>query len=293
MGEKQNMHLLTIEAYAMPSSSFVKNDSHCFVCTQDKQTSWKNGGRGWNDSGERIKVAENQAYKEWLMEFCPPNNLNKCGIKFLKNGVCHTYANRELLIGEQNVSAREAAKDYVCIFLFGKYGLGLNQLKQLLRDSYNKVMQSYKDPYNALDKVLARVDDYLQEELVAWYMVGMEYMKIPIDRILEKSPTAGKAEATRRLQNFINERENLYQTYQKGEISDLKEALKNLIKQHCKDYLDMLRSIGYITSDENKIYYENMDNFISKLGRAVQLQRVYMESHAYLSLTAALELVDE
>lgn len=38
--------------------------------------------------------------------------------KFLSNGVCHTYANRELLLGENEASAEKAAKDYVCVLFW-------------------------------------------------------------------------------------------------------------------------------------------------------------------------------
>ncbi len=271
MGGQSNgtMSLITVEAYAMPSSTYVKNDSHCFVITEDKKICWKNHGGGWSDGRPKTKAAVNRAYKEWMWEFVPPTDIDRCGIRFSENGVCHTFANRELLIGEYAADASKAAKDYVCVFFFGKYGMGLKKLKQLLTDSYNRTVSSYHDPYNALNKVLARVDNTVDDELRAWRLVGIEYAHIPIDEILAKNPRGGLAVARSRLTHLIEKREKIYQDFvdsgRAGGNRKLYQDVRNLIEGDADDYLAMLASIRYITRSERQIYAENINKFLNSM----------------------------
>lgn len=270
---KENMSLVTLEAYAMPSSSYVANDSHCFVITEDKATCWYNRGGGWSDGRSKTKVAQTRAYREWLWDFVPPTKVDNCGISFGVNGVCHTYANRELLVGENNVDVSQAPKDYVCVFFFGKYGLGLKQLKQLLTDSYSRVAGSYSDPYGALDKVLARVDNTIDDELRAWRQTGIEYAQIPIDQILAKNPEGGLGVARSRMRSFISKREELYQEYLKGGVGDLRGSVKSLIQTESDDYLNMLANIHYITEEERRTYSDNIRKFLAKVGAVLLAQQ--------------------
>lgn len=268
---KDNMSLMKVEAYAMDGGGYgIEGSDHCFVVTADKKISWRNNGGGWEDSRKKTKVAQNRAYKEWMMEFIPPNNISKCGITFGQNGLCQTYANRELLIGEDKADARKSGKNYVCVFFFGKYGLGLKQLKQLLKESYSKVTAQYNDPYNALNKVLAKADDYVDDEMAAWRQVGIEYGHIPIDRILAKDISGGLALARSRMQNFINEREKLYE--QCGGERGFRTKLKDLIQRHCDDYLWMLAGISYITEGERDTYSRNISQFLNRFNAAVAMQ---------------------
>lgn len=265
---KGSMKLINVEAYAVPSSYLVSGDSHCFVVTEDKVTSWTNHGRGWSGEGE-TKVAVNRAYKEWLWEFVPPSNVDKCGIDFLENGVCQTFANRELLIGEDAADVSKAAKNYVCVVFFGKYGMGLKQLKQLLTDSYNKIMISCSDPYNALNKVLARVDDTVDDELRAWRQVGIEYCHIPIDEIMAKSPHGGLVTARGRMTRIIEKREKIYQdfidSHKEGGDKKLYKDIWSLIQSEVDDYLNMLADIGYITQSEKRVYSHYVDVFLESM----------------------------
>ena len=105
---------------------------------QKIKTCWNNGGRGGDTAPVKTKVVQTRAYKEWLFDFVPNDKIYKCGISFYVNGVCHTYANRKLLLGEGNVDVRDAPKDYVCVVFFGKYGFGLNQLKRFSQITWCK-----------------------------------------------------------------------------------------------------------------------------------------------------------
>lgn len=271
MGSKSDMKLVKIEAYSLNSEYRIPDSSHCFVISEDRKSCWKNHGGGWNDSREKTKVAENQAYWEWLNTFVPTGELDKCGIRFGVNGLCHTYAARELLVGRNETDVSKAPKNYVCVFFFGKYGMGLDELKDLLKTSYNNTMASYNDPYNALDEVLNRVDNTIDFELRAWRQVALDYVNIPVDDIMAKNPTGGMAVARSRMRNFINKRESVYQ--QNKSSNGLKKLICDLIQTESDDYLNMLTRIAYISEKEREEYSGNIRNFLSGFANYVQAHR--------------------
>lgn len=269
MGSKSDMKLVKIEAYSLDSEYKIPGSSHCFVISDDRKSCWTNYGGGWEDKRKRTKVAENQAYWEWLNTFVPTGSLDKCGIHFGVNGLCHTYAARELLIGRDETDVSKAPKNYVCVFFFGKYGMGLDELKYLLKTSYKNTMASYNDPYNALDEVLKRVDGTIDFELSAWRQVALDYVNIPVDDIMAKDPAGGMAVARSRMRSFINKRENMYQQNKSG----LDKLICDLIQTESDDYLNMLTQIAYISEKDRKEYSENIREFLSGFINYVQAQR--------------------
>lgn len=276
MGSKRRMSLKHIEAYSLNSEYRIAGSSHCFVITDDRKTCWENKGGGWYSKREKTKVAENDAYWEWLLKFVPPNDIDKCGITFGVNGLCHTYATRELLIGKNNVNVSNAPKNYVCVFFFGKYGMGLSELKQILTDSYQDTMVSCEDPYNALNNVLARVDDTVDFELAAWRKVAIEYAHVPVDKILAKNYSGGMAVARSRMRDFINKREDVY--HREAE-RNIQVAIRDLIQAESDDYLSFLTRIGYITEDECANYSNNLRNFLKSVINYINAQReAYLQS---------------
>lgn len=271
MGSKSDMKLVKIEAYSLNSEYRIPDSSHCFVISEDRKSCWKNHGGGWNDPREKTKVAENQAYWEWLNTFVPTGELDKCGIRFGVNGLCHTYAARELLVGRNETDVSKAPKNYVCVFFFGKYGMGLDELKDLLKTSYHNTMASYNDPYNALDEVLNRVDNTIDFELRAWRQVALDYVNIPVDDIMAKNPTGGMAVARSRMRSFINKRESVYQ--QNKSSNGLEKLICDLIQTESDDYLNMLTRIAYISEKEREEYSGNIRNFLSGFANYVQAHR--------------------
>lgn len=271
MGSKSDMKLVKIEAYSLNSEYRIPGSSHCFVISEDRKSCWQNYGGGWNDPREKTKVAENQAYWEWLNTFVPTGALDKCGIRFGVNGLCHTYAARELLVGRNETDVSKAPKNYVCVFFFGKYGMGLEDLKDLLKTSYNNTMASYNDPYNALDEVLNRVDNTIDFELRAWRQVALDYVNIPVDDIMAKDPTGGMAVARSRMRSFIDKRESVYQ--QNKSSNGLEKLICDLIQTESDDYLNMLTQIAYISEKEREEYSGNIRNFLSGFANYVQAHR--------------------
>ncbi len=278
MVSKGKMSMKRIEAYSIDSEYRIPGSSHCMVVTDDKKICWENKGRGWDVPDRKTRVAENDSYWEWLLNFVPPNNIEKCGIDFARNGLCHTYATRELLVGTNNVDVGKAPKNYVCVVFFGKYGMGLNELKEILTNSYNDTMASYEDPYNALGIVLARVDDTVDFELAAWRRVAIEYTQIPVDEILAKDPDGGLWMARGRMRRLIDKREDVYQRY-KSNIDELHRAVGSLIRAEADDYLSFLEGIGYITESDRAKYSDNIRSFLGSVIGYVNAQRTaYLRS---------------
>jgi hypothetical protein len=283
---------MDVEAHQLPSKFRLDGDSHTYVVTRDKTNivQWTNKGRGWYAGYPGDIAATNTAYKEWLLEFVPPNNLDKCGIIFGLNGVCHTYANRELLVGSGSADVRTAPKDYASVFFFGKYGMGVRQIKTLLRDSYKKVMVSYSDPYSAFSTVMPKVDNILDDELYAWRQMAIDYGKIPVDDILAKNPAAGCAVARTRLQAFITEREYAYQQYinsgrAMGDAAFRQQLIVKILK-HAGDYLDFLVGIRYVSKSDRDVYMNNIRNFLNLLKSTVEEQIQALVANGELVLLA-------
>lgn len=291
---KTSMTMLNVEAYALSSDSFVLNDSHCYVVSADRLTCWKNHGRGWSEGKPGERVVSAQVYKEWLDDFMPASGLNyedRCGMSFGYNGVCHTYANRELLLADTDVCVASAPKDFVCVAMFGKYGLGITQLKNRLRVSYERVSAQFALDEDAYHKVIARIDDAFEDEFNAWSQVCKEYCDIPVDSILAKSPEAGRAIAREKLKAFLNVREALYQQYASGTITaaDYRNKRATIIVESLSSYMDWLEGIGFITAANCATYKENATQFIYRLEHGVVQQMAHITQTGTIHMTLAAE----
>jgi len=257
-----DISLMEIEAYAMSSTYIFDNSDHVFVIDKSRTIEWKNAGGGWDDSRPKRKVASTRAYKEWVLDFIPPNNLAKSGIRFGFNGVCQTYANLELLIAETDASVKAAERNYLCLWYYGKYGMGVDNLKDLLKKSYNEVSKKYNDPYNALPKVLTRIDNSTNDELEAWRKVSIEHCGIDVDAILRKIPMS---DVNFRYNEFVKERERLYQKHKSdGNSSVLRAEMKKAIYTHSEVIMNYLTTNGIITEKQKNNYLNNINNFLSQ-----------------------------
>ena len=130
--------LMPIEAYSMPSSTFVPDDSHVMVINTARDMEWDDFGGGWSDQRTKTLQARTNAYKQWLLNYCKPAaSPTDTGITFMENGVCHTAANRILIVSDGDTNVRLAPGDEYAILFFGKYGLGISDFKKKLKDSFN------------------------------------------------------------------------------------------------------------------------------------------------------------
>jgi hypothetical protein len=196
--------LMPIEAYSMPSSTFVPDDSHVMVINTARDMEWDDFGGGWSDRRTKTLQARTNAYKQWLLNFCKPTaSPTDTGITFMENGVCHTAANRILIVSDGDTNVRLAPGDEYAILFFGKYGLGISDFKKKLKDSFNKTAKSYFMPNCILDDVLKRIDNSWEEEWSAWRLVAEKECNLDVRRILNKNVSGGFSNAERHMKDFI------------------------------------------------------------------------------------------
>lgn len=282
-----------VEAYALESSYIIADGWHTFIVDDSRSIEWTNFGRGWADGGNRECVASTRLYFEWANHFVPCSKVVRRqegdkklladlasgtgGIDFAVNGVCHTLANRILVIADGEADVRKAKGDHHSVFFYGKYGFGLEYFKQLVREAHAKAASEHDIPEQALTTVLSRIDNYLDDELLSWRYIAQEVVKIPVDDLLRKNIQGGLAEARRRLQAYVNEREAIYKKYP-GDATRLQTEIKNAILKHGGDYLNFLQNIGYITAQEKDRYLHATEAFLNHFIRSVnQLRAVMLE----------------
>ncbi len=273
LGVRDSYTTLNIEAYAMPSSTYVPDDSHAFVVTEDRSNCWANYGRCWNDKGDRVLVAKQRAYKEWFLEFCPPNNYAQVGINFGVNGVCHTVANRQLLIGEDDVNVSQAPKNFVTVSVFGKYGFGLKILKQLITDSYNRALLKVDMPDTFLNEVLARIDNTMDEETEAWIQLIEEYIALPISSIVTQH-TDALDRLHEMIATLLNNREMAYEELIKdlSKQADFEKNIYILLTTNLKNYIEFLFANAYISDQNRQMALNNLTNFFNQLFKIIDGQ---------------------
>ena len=185
--------LMPIEAYSMPSSTFVPDDSHVMVINIARDMEWDDFGGGWSDRRTKTLQARTNAYKQWLINFCKPTATpTETGITFMENGVCHTAANRILIVSDGDTNVRLAPGDEYAILFFGKYGLGISDFKKKLKDSFNKTAKSYFMPNCILDDVLKRIDNSWEEEWSAWRLVAEKECNLDVWKSRARLTPEGK-----------------------------------------------------------------------------------------------------
>ncbi|MCD8137645.1 MAG: hypothetical protein LUH01_17515 [Parabacteroides gordonii] len=276
------IELMPIEAYSMPSSTFVPNDSHVMVINTARDTEWDDFDGGWGDSRTKTLQTRSNAYKQWLLNFCPPaTQPTDTGITFLLNGVCHHAANRLLAVTDGKTNVRIAPGNEYSIFFFGKYGLGLADFKNRLKVSFQKTAQEYFLPNDLLDDALKRIDDSWMEELQSWRIIAEKEGGLDVKSILEKNVSGGFNVATQRLKNFIAEREILYDNF-RGNKDELHKQLGALIYKHAESYLDYLTP-GYIDANTRDMTLKRLQDFLNKHVKSLQ-QAALLWENGQLSL---------
>lgn len=281
---KKSMSLFKVECYACtPSGVMGQDGSHGFVVSLDRKTCWANHGGCWSSYfAERKCVASANMYKEWVDEFMPANDYDKGGLSFLVNGVCHTYANRELLVTDSGPTMKQSFMDYIIVFFFGTYGLGLKQLKQILKASYERTIKSYSDSGNAYNKVLSRLEPsaFLDDELDAWILVAKHLKINKIDSIMEK-PLASRYYAKQRILKVFEQRERLYEKFLNNDLnsSSLHKEIGSCMINELTSGFDYLLSVSYITKAERDQYLGAINQFFAKFVRQLANERAYFEIH--------------
>lgn len=272
--------LMPVEGYSLDAAYVVQGSTHTFVSVRDDRSmEWRNYGGGWNDTRTRRLVASTSVYKEWLMECIPcGTESSRSGITFGVNGVCHTFANRELAFGNTAADVRDAAKDEYAVMFFGKYGFGIGQFERIVKDSYSRLSAEYRDDA-AYNTVIGHINSYLDDEYLSWKKFATEVLGIDVESILRMNPS-GVDVAKMRLGRLIGEREALYTRYCNNELNSeqLRESVKAAIVGNFSDYMDMLAGIGYMKDADAKQYTGTLNTLLSGYGSSVRLQMMHVES---------------
>lgn len=290
------LNLVTLEAWALPSDMYIEGDSHTFVVTQDKTTAcWHNFGRCWEDAGpRRTMVASVEVFYEWMNNFCPASDILKCGLYFGLNGVCHTYANRELLLGVEPADVKKASKDYVVVFIFGKYGLGVDTLKQLVKTSFEETRKNFPLPDNALDMVYERIDGRFPDEFEAWRQTLDEYI-MPIDTIWSKDRSKLEKDFMDRLMALDDQKQKLYGLVEQRQISGPEMIRRVHAAYHTflVEYLAFLQGGGYITIEEQAQYQKKGDDVFLRIFKNVAGQQVAIATKGELDMSLAERFAED
>jgi hypothetical protein len=282
-----NMTLLDVECYAaVPSGYFGQPGSHGFVTNLDHTIEWTNHGGGY-DGRTKTLAGSSKMYWEWSKNFVPTTNVDKCGVSLGVNGVCHTFANREMLLTQDGPSMKGTFMDYPIVVFFGKYGLGINKLKELLKSSYDTTMASYADPYNAYNKVIARLepDAFLDDELDAWIEMAKAW-GIKVDEIMSK-PLASRTYAKMRIHTLVNEREAIYQKYLDGQITGIGNMQKQIVERvrvNMSNCMDFLVQIDYMTQAEKDSCTTAMNTYLNNLIGHLSTEREFFRTHGHMMM---------
>lgn len=268
-----------LSAYSHPSTYGGFEDTHCFVLAS---TGEKFGNCGGIYTSEITLVSEGLAYRTWLNKFMPnqTTSVKETGIQFGFNGVCHTYAMREMLLCSNEKNIAVAKGDDLCTLYYGKYGTGLRYLEQRLRESYNEACQSETIPKAYLDKVIQRIYNTVDEETEAWIFALKTYVNIDV---LEYFKSENDMEYLKnRVKQLMNKREALFETYfdYTGRYfkDGFTEARKSLYMNEFKDYVYYLSDIGYFTRQKADEFYASFKAIIEAHGAYYRHLAMQLES---------------
>ncbi len=264
--------LFPLEAYAIPSNYFLRDGSHAFVVSLDRSFCWPCAGRCWYDTSKgedktRVRVAAGNAFYDWLMLFHPPEKLyDSVGILFGYNGVCHTIANRILLVCVETIDVQKAKQADVSMALFGKLGLGKEKLKQILTNTFHEAQKIAGYEESILQAVLAKVDYPISEDVAAWHGAMVEICEMPASQ--SDHADLDQAFLLPELKTFMAFREDFYlNNASKMEQFEFQKVLILKMLDIMDRMLEYLRDHNYITPDEFKLYAKNASKKL-RLGSA-------------------------
>ena len=251
---------------------FLRDGSHAFVVSLDRTFCWPCAGRCWYDTSKgedktRVRVAAGSAFYDWLMVFHPPEKLyDSVGILFGYNGVCHTIANRILLVCVETIDVQKAKQADVSMALFGKLGLGKEKLKQILTNTFHEAQKTAGYEESILQAVLAKVDYPISEDVAAWHGAMVEICEMPAAQL--DHADLDQVFLLPELKTFMAFREDFYlNNASKMEQFEFQKVLILKMLDIMDRMLEYLRDHNYITPDEFKLYAKNASKKL-RLGSA-------------------------
>jgi hypothetical protein len=128
--------------------------SHVFVLSSDGHN-WNcfgNGAKNMGD-GQSDPIAHGQASSKWASAIYDPasegdgdgsQNATKpaAGLHLNYDGLCHTAANRVLILAGDSIDTRTTDGDVAAILMYGKLGFSIDQYINLVQESGQAVLKS-------------------------------------------------------------------------------------------------------------------------------------------------------
>lgn len=256
-----------LSAYAHPSTYSGFNDSHTFVKASTGETYSNYGGVYPTDI---TLTANGLAYRTWLNAFMPnqTTDFTETGISFSANGVCHTYAMRELLLCVNKKDVSLAAGDDLCLLYYGKYGCGLRYLEQRLRESFAEARKTDDLPTEVLNRTIARIYDTLDEEVEAWIKALKAYLQIDVISLF-RSPNDW-IYLRDRVKRLIDAREKLFEecfnSSNRSLSGDFRSRKKDLYLREFHEYVTYLARIGYFSNQQAEEFYRKFETILNRHG---------------------------
>lgn len=255
-----------IIVYSHDSTYSGYRDSHTFAVVPNKKI-YKNCGGEYK---ENIKeVCKGTVYQTWLDAFMPnqTTEFKDAGIRFASNGVCHTYAMREILLcDEEGLDTSSAPGDDMCVSYYGKYGTGLSYLKTRLIESFKEAQKKEDLPDQLLDKILNRISIDVKYETEAWISAMKNCFGIDVESYYRDEYDRSYLE--RRVEYLIQEREELFDkcfdASNRTLSDDFRKRKKELYENEFRTYIYDLERYGYFQ-------IEDAEAFVEKFNKALKL----------------------
>lgn len=253
---------LTVYAHLSTYSGY--KDSHTFAKRADKIT-YCNCGSSYDEKDCDL-ICRAIVYVTWLDKFMPDQttDFEHTGIAFANNGVCHTYAMREILLCDEEWNTSSARGDDLCVAYYGKYGTGLSYLRTRLIESFEEARKEEELPLNLLNKILDRIliPNSVKYETDAWISTMKNYLGIDVENFYQ-----GEYDRTfleNRIEYLINKRENLFdQCFVESKRTlnnDFKELKKQLYLTEFNVYMHDLARWGYFSVQDADRFVKAFDD---------------------------------
>ena len=120
--------------------------SHTFVSSPNYDFNCFGQGKQFVSTAKMLPSAAGSALEEWAIAIYGPNHDEyspAADVLVRQNGVCHNAANRVLAIAGADVS--DATGNALVMLMYGKYGFGVKDYIQKIKDAADKVNADAKE----------------------------------------------------------------------------------------------------------------------------------------------------
>jgi len=146
--------------------------SHVFVVSSDGHN-WNCFGHGSPDLGDNqsqpiLKVGASSKWATAIYGLTSEGDQGAkpaAGMRLNFDGVCHTAANRVLVLAGDNIDTRKTDGDALAILMYGKFGFNLDQYIPLVESTGNALLQS--DPNEITKEDISTVLNRINQRLTA------------------------------------------------------------------------------------------------------------------------------